>query len=56
MTNKAENTGSHAADQLLTIQGLASRVQMAAVVVRRCIMAGQATAGQSKIVTLQTAY
>jgi hypothetical protein len=55
-TNKTENTGSRAADQLLTIQGLASRVQVAAVAGRCCIMAGQATAGQSKIVTLQTAY
>jgi len=42
MTNKTENTGSHTADQLLTIQGLASRVQVAAVTVRRWIMAGQA--------------
>jgi excisionase family DNA binding protein len=44
MTNKTENTGSHAADQLLTIQGLASRAQVAAVTVRRWIMAGQAPA------------
>ena len=44
MKNKTENTGSHAADQLLTIQGLASRVQVAAVTVRRWIMTGQAPA------------
>ena len=44
MTNKTENTGSHTADQLLTIQGLASRAQVAAVTVRRWIMAGQAPA------------
>ena len=44
MKNKTENTGSHTADQLLTIQGLASRAQVAAVTVRRWIMAGQAPA------------
>ena len=54
MTNKTENTGSHAADQLLTIEGLTSRIQVAAVAVRRCIMAGQATAGQLTIVALQS--
>ena len=44
MSDKTENTGSRSADQLLTIQGLASRAQVAAVTVRRWIMAGQAPA------------
>ncbi len=42
MTNNTENAGSHTAEQFLTIQGLANRVQVAAVTVRRWIMAGQA--------------
>ena len=42
MTNNTENAGSHTAEQLLTIQGLANRVQVAAVTVRRWIMVGQA--------------
>ena len=42
MSDNTANTGSQSADQLLTIQGLASRVQVAAVTVRRWIMAGQA--------------
>ena len=44
MTNNAENTDSHTADHFLTIQGLADRVQVAAVTVRRWIMTGQAPA------------
>ena len=44
MTNKTENSGGYTAEQLLTIQGLASRAQVAAVTVRRWIMAGQAPA------------
>ena len=44
MVDNTANTGSHAADQFLTIQCLANRVQVSAVTVRRWIMVGQAPA------------
>ena len=42
MVDNTANTCSQLADQFLTIQGLANRVQVSAVTVRRWIMVGQA--------------